>query len=312
MIGAQHLRPAVLEELPTELADRHCRSQEILGRATSPADDVLGIHDCNLSVEILAAVTCFLGGRQPISGRATAQDVANVNIFTLKVASLDDVVEQLPRPPDERFALFVLVSTWRFTHEQDLCFGIADTENRLRPSACQFVATNAFRDFLLQHLELCNAFRLWQIERLKGDRFRQCRSRLGDTWHGDRLNWEEGTARWPRFCRDFSDRFRPCGRDDGRGNRDRRADQMRHAGGAQRFQVLSQGSRGLHAVVLDHGDEFSTESGTRVAGAIRRESSPKAHSTRIVREEALHCTSAVEAPDFGQLAVAASPLAITY
>jgi hypothetical protein len=50
---------------------------------------------------------------------------------------------------------------------------------------------------------------------------------------------------------------------------------MRHAGGAQRFQVLSQGSRGLHAVVLDHGDEFSTEKRIACCGG---------DSARIVRE----------------------------
>lgn len=159
VIGTQDLRTAVFRELAAQTSDGRGRSQQSLGSHGSQADNVVGIHRLDLLIEVLATVCGFVGGRVPVAGWATAEDIADVDFGTLKPTGLEDLVQQLPRPSDEGFALPILIGAGSFAEKQNGRLRISDSENGLSASRRQFRASSAFGNLIGQDTELFLTFR---------------------------------------------------------------------------------------------------------------------------------------------------------
>ena len=143
MVGAQDFGVSVPMKTAAQLNDADRRIQQILRRHQTPAHNVLGIDRGDLRVEILTAIAGFFVRGIPISGWAAAQDVADVKFRANEFAGDNDLVHQLARAADKRFALFVFVRSGSFADEHDLRFGIANPKNGLSPRGCQVLTTGA-------------------------------------------------------------------------------------------------------------------------------------------------------------------------
>src|SRR5262249_14955956 len=92
-----------------------------------------------------------------ISGGATFENVANVDVVAFFPTGGDNIVEQLAGPPHERLTLGIFVGTWRFPQEENPGLRIADPEHGLRSRLRQFRTSRAMTNFLFQGLELLDS-----------------------------------------------------------------------------------------------------------------------------------------------------------
>ena len=94
MIGAKDFGSSVSEELSPEFSDVFRRAEQILCGTSPPADNVFRVDVGELPVEIFPAISRFFGRWLPVSGWPTANHVADIDLFSLNSAGLDDVVEE--------------------------------------------------------------------------------------------------------------------------------------------------------------------------------------------------------------------------
>src|SRR5262249_40096937 len=114
--------------------------QNRLGRKCSETTNDLRANGGKLLPEKWIAGTNLVWFRIAVIRRAALQNIANVNVFALKVDRLDDLREQLAGAHDEGQALLIFVVSGSFTNEDELGFGISGTENDVCASSCKFAS----------------------------------------------------------------------------------------------------------------------------------------------------------------------------
>src|SRR5580658_2772557 len=119
VIRTDDLGSAVIEETAPEFSDRLHAAEQVFGRHATEADNVVGVDNFDLPIEVFSAIGRLLGRRRAIARGSAAQDVANINIRTLELARLENPVEELAGRTDERFPLTVLVGPGRLAQKHD-------------------------------------------------------------------------------------------------------------------------------------------------------------------------------------------------
>lgn len=158
MVRAEDFGSPILIEALTHLADGFFRAEQVLRRHGTPADDVIGVNDRQLSVEIFATVNAFVGQRCSVIRRPTLENIADVDVFPSQLTRLDNFCQELPGSADKGFALFVFICARSLTYEHNLCLGITDSENCLIACPGKFVAASAGCDFLGKNMKLRDPF----------------------------------------------------------------------------------------------------------------------------------------------------------
>jgi len=116
-------------ELSSQPGDRRTTLQHRLGSKLAEATDDFRTDRRNLPLQKWAAGDHFIRLRVSVVGWPAFKDVADVGVFPLDPGGLDDLGEKATGLADKRQSLLVLFIARRFTHEDDLCIGIAGTEN---------------------------------------------------------------------------------------------------------------------------------------------------------------------------------------
>ncbi len=117
VIGTEDGDASIVMKATAELAEAFARGQQILGGTTSEGDDEAWFHQFELAFQILTAVGRFFFIRRAIAGRATTQDVANIDLFAFHAAGANDTRQELAGLADEWLALLIFGLTGRFADE---------------------------------------------------------------------------------------------------------------------------------------------------------------------------------------------------
>jgi hypothetical protein len=122
----------------TQLRDANFCLQQCFGRKVAERHDDLWINDLDLSFKPSPTCIDFNRFRVSVVGRTALHDICDVKLRTVHAEFFGHQrVQQLPGTPDERLALEVLVRPWSLTHEQQVRFGRAHSENNLRTGLTQ-------------------------------------------------------------------------------------------------------------------------------------------------------------------------------
>ena len=107
-----HQHAVFFKEYAVLLGDLHIRFNEFHRSDSSEADDDFRTNEGNLIAQPFDAQILFLLQRVTILGRPAFDNVGNINIgVPVKVNSGQHLIEQLPTPADERFALQIFIFT---------------------------------------------------------------------------------------------------------------------------------------------------------------------------------------------------------
>ncbi len=133
MVG-HHDRDSVRAEAmhpPPQLAQRGVSLEEILSSNTAHREDELRLYQGDLSMQKRLTVSDLIGLGIAVSRRAALQDIGDVHRVARKAARLEHGGQKLPRPPDERLPLAILIGPRGLTHHHPVGVVMTDTEHGL-------------------------------------------------------------------------------------------------------------------------------------------------------------------------------------
>src|SRR3954447_4752343 len=108
-----------------------------LGRKVAERADDLGLDQLDLAVQVGLAGLDLVGQRVAVAGRPAADHVRDEYLRALDPDLREQLVEQLPRPADERKALQILGCAGRLADEHHVRVGVAGAEDDLGPNVLQ-------------------------------------------------------------------------------------------------------------------------------------------------------------------------------
>src|SRR4051794_8830944 len=130
-------RDLALLRPPVDLRDPGRVAAQQLGREVAERADDLRLDQLDLAVEVRLAGRDLLGQGVAVARRPAADDVRYEDVGALDADLLEQLVEQVPGPPDEREPLLVLAGARRLADEHHVRVGIAGAEDELRPDVLQ-------------------------------------------------------------------------------------------------------------------------------------------------------------------------------
>ncbi len=143
MVRAQYPGIPMGMKPASQPADRLFFVEQVLGGNGPPANDVVRIHNFDLGVEEFLTIGGFLRTWVTVSRRPASQDIADIDVFPLQSAGLNDFVQQLAGPANEWFSLLVLIRPGSLTNKHDPRVGISYPKHRLSSSFRQLSTTRA-------------------------------------------------------------------------------------------------------------------------------------------------------------------------
>ena len=114
--------------MPAKLTDRHLCLKQILCGGRSQNDDHFRPHHCDLAFQKWLASDRLVRFRGTISRRTAAVDIADKDVLSRYLqAFFDNIGQQLPRTPNKRKPLLVLIRPGRLANEHQVSVEIART-----------------------------------------------------------------------------------------------------------------------------------------------------------------------------------------
>src|SRR4051794_40387864 len=101
MVSAHDFYATKTVDLAPELADRHGRSQQVLGRHSSQATNEFRPDQVQLPFQKAAAIGKLGRQRVTVPGRPAFDHIQNIDVFPFDPTRFDDLVEQLSATADE-------------------------------------------------------------------------------------------------------------------------------------------------------------------------------------------------------------------
>src|SRR3989304_8430654 len=138
MVGDEEGDPLVVVEFPAELRERHLGLKQVGGRDGTKGTDELGLDGLELGDQegLARRNLVWFGGA--VVGRPGLEDIADIDLFALQPDRLDHPRQKLAGPANKRLSLRVLIGPRRFADEDQICLGVADPEDDLRPVRVEF------------------------------------------------------------------------------------------------------------------------------------------------------------------------------
>src|SRR5687767_1458200 len=139
----QRHRPGAERDLlliPVDPRDAGRLAREKLGREIAERRDDHRLDELDLPEEMRLARRDLLGLRVPVAGRPAFEDVRDEDVRAREADSAEQLVEELPRLPDEGDALLILVKTGRLPDEHEVRIRAARAEDNLCPALRQCTA----------------------------------------------------------------------------------------------------------------------------------------------------------------------------
>jgi hypothetical protein len=99
-----------------------------------------------LSVQKRKTDLYLIRSRIAVTGRATLNDVANVNLVTGQIYGADDFGQQLPGRSHKWLSLSIFIKAWPLAHKYEFCCRTAGTEDDVTAMLCK-PATPAIAQF---------------------------------------------------------------------------------------------------------------------------------------------------------------------
>ena len=122
--------------------------QQHLGRERPERHDDLRLNRVNLLQKERTAGLDIDGLGVAVVRRTTLDDVGNIDVAPRERDGFDDLREELPCTPDERFALLVFIGSRRFPDEHQLGLWIPYAEHHLLAALLEERAPRAVPDVL--------------------------------------------------------------------------------------------------------------------------------------------------------------------
>lgn len=120
--------------------DRAGVSRQAEDGEASQGEDHFWAHGLDLFKQEILAVVDFLGQGVAVVGRATFDDVGDIDFVTLHANGMDHFVQQFSGIADKRFSMPIFFGSRSFSDEQHVCFDIADAEYHVGAQAGQFAS----------------------------------------------------------------------------------------------------------------------------------------------------------------------------